>query len=94
MPEKDRFSDSATDWTLVPLTFTVENYGTKLYYDQIDTPHAIMCFSKITISHSVYWLDHVIFLIDLFKSKPDFRKWVLLVFLFENDNDLLIECGF
>ena len=27
--------------------------GVKLIYDQIDTPHADMCFSNITISHSV-----------------------------------------
>ena len=52
--KNDRYSDSSTDWTLIDLNFTVENYGIKLIYDQIDTPHADMCFSNITITHSVY----------------------------------------
>ena len=54
IPKNDRYSDSSTDWTLVNLTFTVENYGIKLIYDQIDTTHADMCFSNNTITHSVY----------------------------------------
>ena len=52
--KNDRYSDSITDWTLVNLNFTIENYGIKLIYDQIDTAHADMCFSNITITHSVY----------------------------------------
>ena len=52
--KNDRYGDTSTDWTLVSLNFTVENYGIKLIYDQIDTPHADMCFSNITITHSVY----------------------------------------
>ena len=54
IPKNDRYSDSSTDWTLVSLNFTVENYGIKSIYDQIDTAHADMCFSNITITHSVY----------------------------------------
>ena len=54
IPKNDRFSNSSTQWTLVNLNFTVENYGIRLVYDQIDTPHADMCFSNITITHSVY----------------------------------------
>ena len=54
IPKSDRYSDSSTQWTLVNLNFTVENYGIKLIYDQIDTPHIDMCFSIITITHSVY----------------------------------------
>ena len=54
IPKNDRYSDSSTQWTLVNLNFTVENYGIKLIYDQIDTPQADMCFSNITITHSVY----------------------------------------
>ena len=54
IPKNDRYRDLSTDWTLVNLYFTVENYGLKLIYDQIDTPHADMCFSNITITHSVY----------------------------------------
>ena len=53
-PKKDRYSDSSTDWTLVISKSTVANYGIKLYYDQIDSPHGDTCFSTITITHSVY----------------------------------------
>ena len=52
--KNDRYSDNSTDWTLVNLNFTVENYGNKLIYDQIDTAHGNMCFSNIMITHSVY----------------------------------------
>ena len=31
---------------------------------------------------------------DMFESIPDYRKRVLLIFLFKNDNDFLKECGF
>ena len=54
IPKNDRYSNTSTDWTLVNLNFTVEIYGIKLIYDRIDTPHADMCFSNITITHSVY----------------------------------------
>ena len=49
-----QYSSTSTEWTLLNLDFTVENYGIKLIYDQIDTAHADMCFSNITITHSVY----------------------------------------
>ena len=52
--KNSQYSDNSTDWTLLNLDFTVENYGIKLIYDQIDTAHADMCFSNITITHSVY----------------------------------------
>ena len=48
------YSTSESEWTLLNLDFTQENYGIKLIYDQIDTPHGDMCFSNITITHSVY----------------------------------------
>ena len=54
IPKSDRYSNSSTDWTLVSLNFTVENYGNKLVYDEIDTAHADLCFSNITKTHSVY----------------------------------------
>ena len=47
------YSDNSTDWTLINLDFTVENYGIKWIYDQIDKTHADKCFSNITITHSV-----------------------------------------
>ena len=53
-PKNDRYSDTSSQWTLVSLIFTVGKIGIKLNYDQIDTPHADMCFSNITRPHSVY----------------------------------------
>ena len=53
-PKNDRYNDTSTDWTLVKLNFTEENYGIRLIYDQVDTPHADMCFSNITIPYSLY----------------------------------------
>ena len=50
----DRYSDTSTDWTLVILNFTVEKYGIKLIYDEIDTAHASMSLSNITTKYSVY----------------------------------------
>jgi len=53
-PKIDQSSKSPTDWTSFTLSFNVKNFGVKLNYDQIDTPHADMCFSNITATHSVY----------------------------------------
>ena len=47
-------NNTSIEWKLLNLDFTVENYAIRLVYDQIDTPHADMCFSNITITHSVY----------------------------------------
>ena len=49
-----QYSDSPTEWTLLNLDFTIENYGIKLILDQIETAHSDMGFSNITITHSVY----------------------------------------
>ena len=53
IPKNDRYSDSFTEWTLVKLNFTVENYAIKLIHDQIDTPHADMCFQTLK-SHILF----------------------------------------
>ena len=53
IPGNTQYSDNSSDWTLLILDFTVENYGIKLLYDQIDTAHADMCFSNITITHVI-----------------------------------------
>ena len=53
-PKNSQNSDSSTDWTLLNLKFTTENYGVKLLYDQRDTAHADICYSNIPITHSVY----------------------------------------
>ena len=52
--KNSQYSNTSTEWKLLNLDFTIENNGIKLIYDQIDTPHAEMCFSNITITHSVY----------------------------------------
>ena len=52
--KNSQYNNTSTEWKLLNLDFTVENFGIRLVYDQIDTPHADMCFSKITITHSVY----------------------------------------
>ena len=49
-----QYSDSESEWKLLNLDFTVENYGIKLIYDQIESAHADTSFSNITITHSVY----------------------------------------
>ena len=54
IPKNSQYSNSSSEWTLLNLNFTVENYGIKILYDDIDTPHADMCFSNITITHSIY----------------------------------------
>ena len=54
IPKNTQYSDTSTEWTLLNIDFTEENYGIKLIYDQIDTAHADMCFSNIIITHSVY----------------------------------------
>ena len=49
-----QFSNTSTDWIILSLNFTDESYGVKFVYDQIDSAHADMCFSNITITHSPY----------------------------------------
>ena len=49
-----QYSDTSIEWKLLNLDVTIENYGVKLIYDQNETPHSDMCFSNITITHSVY----------------------------------------
>ena len=41
-----QYTITSTDWTLLNLDFTQEKYGIKLFYDEIDTAHADMCFSN------------------------------------------------
>ena len=53
IPKNDRYSNSSTQWTKLSLNFTEENYGIKLIFDEIDSAHSDMCFSNISITHSV-----------------------------------------
>ena len=52
--ENDNYSNTSIEWKLFYLDFTAENYGIRLAYDRIKSPHADMCFSNIMITHSVY----------------------------------------
>ena len=54
LAKNTQYSDNSTDWSLLNLDFTLENYGIKLIYDQIESAHADMSFSNITMTHSVY----------------------------------------
>ena len=58
IPKNDRYSGSPTDWTLVNINFTIENYGVRIIYDEIDSAPADICFSNITITYSVYKNTH------------------------------------
>ena len=70
----DSIKHCKNDWTLVCLNFILESYGIELTFDQIDTPHADMCFGNITITHSVYLMDNTEYFKDLYESFPDYRK--------------------
>ena len=52
--KNEGYSTSSTEWTLLNSDFTKKNFGIKLIYDKIDTSHADMCFSDITIIHHIY----------------------------------------
>ena len=54
IPKIDQHSDSSTEGKLLNLDFTIENYGNKLIYDQIESAHADMSFSIVSITHFVY----------------------------------------
>ena len=54
IPKNEQYSNAGTDWTILSLNITEENYGVKFIYDQIDSALGDMCFSNITITHSVY----------------------------------------
>ena len=54
IPKNVRYSETSTQGTKLSLNFTDQNYGIKIIYDEIDSPHADMCFSKVTITHCVY----------------------------------------
>ena len=53
-----------------------------------------MCFSNITITHSVYQMSNINYFKDFFESIPDYKKVVLIMFLIRNDVNFFYECGF
>ena len=58
IPKNSQYSNSSTEWKFLHLHFTVKKYGIILILDQIDTAHSDMCFSNITKTHSVYWMNY------------------------------------
>ena len=52
--KNSQYSDTATNWTLINLDFTIKNYGNKIIFDEIYAAHADKCISNITKIHSVY----------------------------------------
>ena len=54
IPKNDQYNDTSTNCTLVSLNFTEDKFGINFLYDEIDTAHADMCSSNITITHSAY----------------------------------------
>ena len=79
IPKNAHSSDSSTQWTLVSLSFNVENYSIKLIYDQVDTAHAGMCFSVFTIKQSVYSMNDVAYFEKIFESIRDFENFFINV---------------
>ena len=51
-----------------------------------------MGFSNITITHSVFYMNN--YFKDIFESIHDYKKIVLLIFLIQNDKNLIKEIGF
>ena len=54
IPKNDRYSNSSTDWTKIILNFIEERYSKKLIFDEIDSANSDVCFSNITVTHSVF----------------------------------------
>ena len=44
IPKNTQYNSSPTEWSLLNLDFTIENYGIKLILDQIDTAHSDVFF--------------------------------------------------
>ena len=52
--KNSQLSNTSTEWTHLTLDFTRENYGIRLILDRIDTAHADMCLSNISITHTLF----------------------------------------
>ena len=51
--KNDRYGNFSTQWTHVSVNFTVQDHGISFVYDEIETPLADMCLSKIPLTQSV-----------------------------------------
>ena len=54
VPKIYQFKNRSSQWHLLDMDVTHENYCIKFIYDQIPTAHSDMCFSNIILTHSVY----------------------------------------
>ena len=52
--KNSQYSETSMEWTLLNLDFTQDNYGIRLIFDRIDSAHADMCLSNISITHTLY----------------------------------------
>ena len=52
--KNSQFSNSSTEWSYLNLDFTQANYGFRLIFDRINSPHADMCLSNISITHTLF----------------------------------------
>ena len=52
--KNSQFSNTSTEWTHLSLDFTQENCGVRLLFDRIDSAHADMCISNISITHTLF----------------------------------------
>ena len=66
-----QYSDSESEWKLLNLDFTVENYGIKLILDKIDTSHSDMRFCK----H--YNNTFCILSLHKYICKYSYLKWII-----------------
>ena len=53
LSKNDQYTNQS-EWILVNLNFTEENYGIKLIFDEIDSANSDMCSSNIIITQSLY----------------------------------------
>ena len=52
--KNSQYSTTSTEWSLLNLDFTQDNYGIRMIFDRIDSAHADMCISDILITHTLY----------------------------------------
>ena len=49
-----QFSTESTEWTDLNLDITQQNYGLRMIFDRIDSAHADMCISNISITDTLF----------------------------------------
>ena len=83
----DKSSNESTtlqEWSLLDLDLTEVNFGPKMTYDKE---------SNFMTTHSIFRMDHVKYIEDLFESLQGYGKFVLLM-VFKKGNEKVIEFCF